>query len=101
MKMRKIIIILIFLIIFVAMRLWEENKQEQSKRALYINNKHEMVGSKPSTYTPKYLEIKGFKQCIDLKVKDNYSVVCMPFQKTKKCSSKAWQELSKLNLEKC
>ena len=101
MKMSKNIIILIFLIILGVIIFWQLGKQEQSRRALPINANHEMVGTNPGTYTPKYVEIKGFKQCIDLKVKDNYSVVCIPSQKPKKCTSKAWQELSKLNLEQC
>ena len=101
MKMRKNIIILIFLIILGAIIFWQLDKGEQTKRVLPINANHEIVGIKPSTYTPKYVAIKAFKQCIDLKVKDNYSVVCMPSQKPKKCTQEAWQELPKLNLEQC
>jgi len=101
MKMSKNIIILIFLIILGAIICWQLFIGKHPKVVMPINDTPEMVGTKPSTYTPKYVKIKGSKQCMNIKVKDNHSVVCIPSQKPKGCSQEAWQELSKLNLEQC
>lgn len=73
--------------------------KEEAHKAPYQNR--EIIGADSKSKPPKYLSIEGFKKCIDLKVKDTYSVVCLPSTKPQKCSNKAWQELSKLNMEKC
>lgn len=45
---------------------------------------------------PKYLSIEGFKDCLSTQTEGSAQYYCMPSEKPANCSTKAWEELNKL-----
>lgn len=61
----------------------------------------QLVGSNSTTWTPKYLEIKGFKKCLSVQEYRGWEGYCMPEKKTDKCPKDSWRSLQKMNLVPC
>lgn len=61
----------------------------------------QMVGSNSATWTPKYLEVKGFKKCLSVQEYRGWEGYCMPTKKLKECAKDSWKSLQKMNLVPC
>jgi hypothetical protein len=46
---------------------------------------------------PKYLQIKGFEQCLSTHQVDTYTAWCMPAKKMKNCPQTSWNQLTALS----
>lgn len=71
----------------------------QSKKSLIIGFSFLLLFMAMQVFAvlpPKYLAIKGFKQCLDTKDMGTWKALCMPAQKPDACSDEAWQQLKKL-----
>lgn len=63
--------------------------------------KENMVGTNPDTYTPKYVQIKGFEKCLGTKSMGSWKSWCLPKNKPSQCANSAWQELKNTTNSKC
>ena len=62
---------------------------------------HKMIGTNPNTYTPQYVQIKGFEKCLSTKSMGTWRSWCLPQSKPNKCSTYAWQKLKNTKVSKC
>jgi hypothetical protein len=46
---------------------------------------------------PKFLQIKGFEQCLGTHQIDTYTAWCMPAKKMKNCPQTSWNQLKALS----
>lgn len=50
---------------------------------------------------PKYLQIKDFKKCLNVKQQDTYYYYCLPANKPKLCPQNSWEQLTLMDLLPC
>lgn len=60
-----------------------------------------MVGTDPSTYTPKYLSVPKFKECLSQTTLESATYWCLPKDKPTACPNDSWEELQQMNLLPC
>ena len=61
----------------------------------------ELVGSDPSTWTPAYLNVDGYKKCLGVQEYRGWEGLCMPKDQPKDCKDKSWSKLQEMNLVPC
>ena len=54
-----------------------------------------------SALPPKYLSVKGFKQCLKTKSMGSWDSYCLPSEKPAPCDKKSWAQLIKQNIPSC
>jgi len=61
-----------------------------------------MEGKDPSSATPAYLSVEGWKNCLMPRKNGAAITYCIPLAKTGNCTAKAWQDLqTKFKGDKC
>ncbi|QIV93856.1 hypothetical protein [Allofrancisella frigidaquae] len=60
-----------------------------------------LVGSNPATWTPAYLSVKNFKNCLKTQKYRGWEGYCMPEQQSKDCPNESWEKLKQMNLVPC
>ncbi|MFT4693814.1 MAG: hypothetical protein ACI8TE_000712 [Francisella sp.] len=61
----------------------------------------EKVGSNSATWTPAYLKVDNYKNCLDIQEYRGWEGLCMPTDKPKNCPSDSWSQLQEMNLVPC
>ena len=56
---------------------------------------------KTEALPPAYLNVDNFKSCLSTKSMGTWDSYCLPKQKLKKCSTKSWLKLSKMDIPAC
>ena len=64
-------------------------------------NQGVLVGQDSSTWTPAYLSVDKFKDCLSVQNMRGWEGYCMPDDKPDNCPSNSWDELEKMNLILC
>lgn len=61
----------------------------------------QLVGSSSSTWTPAYLKVAKFKECLRTENYRGWQGYCLPKQQPEECPDSSWEELTKMNLIPC
>jgi hypothetical protein len=61
----------------------------------------EKVGSNSATWTPAYLKVDNYKNCLDIQEYRGWEGLCMPTDKPENCPSDSWSQLQEMNLVPC
>ena len=60
-----------------------------------------MVGTDPSSHTPKYLSVDKFKECLGSQSVGSAKILCLPDTKPAKCPQESWDKLQNMSIPKC
>ena len=61
----------------------------------------EIIGSNSTTWTPAYLKVKSYKECLSVQDYRGWQGLCMPAEKPKNCPDSSWSKLQEMNLVPC
>ncbi|QIW10132.1 hypothetical protein [Francisella sp. LA112445] len=66
-----------------------------------VQSPPKMVGTNSGTYTPKYLSVPEYKQCLETHDFGTWKGYCLPSKIKNGCPTSSFKELGKLNLIAC
>jgi len=66
-----------------------------------VSQQDVLVGQNPSTWTPNYLSVDKFQECLYVQNIRGWDGYCLPDNRRDDCPSKSWNELKKMKLIPC
>ncbi len=77
------------------------NKEIDEYAIQKVDQAKELVGSAPHTWTPAYLKVESYKNCLDEHNYRGWQGLCMPAEQPKECPDNSWSKLQEMNLVPC
>lgn len=79
----------------------KDGKGDLTQKSDQPKQPKQLVGSNSDTWTPAYLKVEGYKNCLNEQAYRGWKGLCLPKKRPKNCQKEAWEKLEKMNLVPC